>query len=402
MRRMRNVSQIFQLIKSGITIILSNKVAFYVYMVTVLLMILLLSQMFSQAKQGIQIPVGIVDKDESEFSNFMIKRLSQNPLIKVIKVDETKIKTTITQQDMEAIFIIPKDAQARLLAGEIKGLIQMVYLDENYFALMLSDIVAGDILDEITLRIAEDYYSLGRKKIDSTYEIKENNEVYIQGKTVTYETQENYFVSIHFSNNKRLNIYDPTQDNIMMQKMTLGISFILIAFFTLYIGIHLKEIYHISNQRRLGVAGISVVQMYIAQLVTLIIGTLVMSLPLGLLLFYYERTTIPMIFILLLYAISLSCYVNIVSSLVSKTFLFMVVGLSSIIGMGIVSGSFFSIDVTNPVIFLVAHCFPTFYSMNVYFDKSLFREYSIYTGIYSLVTCCMGIIIVKIKLRRYI
>jgi len=397
--RRKNISQIYHLIKIGITIILSSKAVLYLYAATVLFMVLLVSQMFSQAKRGIEIPIGIVDHDQSEFSEFMIERLTQNPLLKVTEIEEANIKKVITRQDVEAIFVIPKETQTKLLDGKITGLINMVYLDENYFALMLSDIVAGDILDEITLRIAEDYYSLGRKKIDPEYEIIDNNAVYTQGKKDLDRIQDNYFVNIQFSNKARLSFYDPTRDNLVMQKITLGISFVLIAFFTLYVGIHLKEIYHISNQKRLGVAGISVEQTYVAQLLTLILGTIVMSLPLGLLLFYFGHKNMTMVFIFVLYAI---CYVNLLSSFISKTFLFMVVGLSSIIGMGIVSGNFFAIDVSNPIIFFVAHCFPTFYSMNVYFDKSLFREYSIYTGIYFILTCCMGIYIVKIKLRRHI
>lgn len=391
-----------KLIKINLKMMMGNRSFYILYGVTVMLMLLLVSQMFSVVKEGIQIPIGVVDLDHSSFSEFMLQRLSENPLLKVVKYDESDVEKKIKNQDVEAIYIIDSGSEQKVIKGETKQLLRMVFLDENYFALLLSDIVSGDILDEICLRIAADYYNTAMYSVDTHYISVNDNAVYLSGKQNLDKQDENYYVNIQFADDVQLKTYDSKEQNIVIEKMTLGISFILIAFFSLFIGIFQKNEINQSILNRLNVAGISTEQIFLSHLTSIIIGTLTMGLPLYLLLSFYGSNEQNVFIVILFYGINIACFTFLIGIILNKTSTYIIVGLSSIIGMGIISGSFFSIDVSNPIIFWIARSCPTFYSINVYFDKSQIWEYSIYTGVYLVVIIFIGLQLNYFKLRRQI
>lgn len=380
--------------------IFKRKSFYIMYSVTAILMSLLVSQLFEVAQKGIKIPIGVIDEDHSEFSLYMLENLTENPLLNVYILENNQIEDNIKNQRVEAVYIIPKGTQAKVNLGNVDMLLEMVYLDGNNFAVMLSDIVSGDVLDEICLKITKNYYDQAMQQVDSTYVIEDSNEAYAIGKNIDLSGQENYYVDIQIADSDEINVYDPSEQNILVKKMTLGILFVLIGFFGIFIGLEHKIENTKAIELRLMASGTGFIHFQIAQLVTLSFGVLLMSIPLWVLNIVYGESEPETLLVYILYSLGISSFVFLIDSIFDSPGTYIIVGVSLIIGMGIVSGSFFSIDIDQPLLLAIARMCPSFYSMNVFFDKSLIREYIIYTGIYFATTFILGMQLNYLKLRR--
>lgn len=380
---------------------LFKRKSFYIiYAITVLLIGLLITQLFAAAQKGIKIPIGMVDEDGSDFSKYMIESLQKNPLLSVIVLGRDEIERGIKDQEVEAVYVIAKGTQAKVNRGDVKKLLTMVYLDGNNFAIMLSDIVSGDVLDEICLKITANYFDQAMHQVDNSYVINEKNEAYVIGKSIELSDQENYYVEIDSMDSQMIKSYDPTEENILVKKMTLGILFVLIGFFGIYIGLENKIENTTMISLRLMASGAKFIHFQIAQFLTISLGVFLMSLPLGGLILLYGEGELIDLLIYVLFSLGISGFVFFTDSLFKRTSIYIMVAVSSMIGMGIMSGSFFSIDLSQPLLLFIAKICPTFYSMNVFFDKSHIREYIIYTGIYFAITFSIGMQLNYLKLRR--
>jgi len=386
------MDKMLNLLNLRLKIMFSHKSFWIIYALITFLVVILVSQLYNQVDQGVKIPVGIVDEDNSKFSEYVVDRLKENHFIDAVMLESASIESYVKEQKVEAVYIIKENAEKKVVEGNLKSLIEVVYLDENYFTMMLTDILSGDFLDEICLIIASRYYNLGYKElVDENYKSDIYNEVYREGQNFD-SVEDNYYLNIELvgDNNQNLEFYN---QSIVLEKMTIGISYIFIAFFILFEGLHILKDRELLVYKKISISGLSVLFNNTAELLSIIIAGLMMSVPFTILTIYFGKSPLFMIFVNTMYVISMSSFVYIFLHVIRGINSYILLGTSVIIGIGIISGSFFTINIQQPMILFIAKLFPTYYSVNVYFDKALIREYSIYTSIYLSIIFLLCIVI---------
>lgn len=373
-------------------IMFNHKSFWLIFILITLLVSILVSELFSQVEKGVKIPVGIVDLDKSDFSEYVIDQLSINDLIDIRVLDESSVDQLVKDQTVEAVYIITKGAEKKVIQGNIIKLIEVVYLDENYFTMMLTDILSGDFLDEICIYIASRYYVDGYNKFISDSSVDIFNDVYDKGHDLTNINSENYYIDIELigDNNKSLDFYN---QSIVLEKMTIGIVYIFIGFFILFEGLHIIRDRSSDVYNRMKLSGVSVLILNISELMSLIVAGLLITIPLTIVSLYYGKEMFSVIIINCLFNVSMSSFIYLFLHIIKGIKGYILVGTSVIIGMGIVSGSFFSIDVNNSIIRLVAQMLPTYYSVNAYFDRAIISDYLVYTLVFTVIVTSLCLII---------
>lgn len=372
----------------------------FMYIGLCVITVILVSQLYEEINQGVEIPVGFVDLDQTDFSRHVIEEMEGNPLIKVIVFEEAEGIRAVKNQSIEVLYTIQKDANENVRQGDFEDIFEMTYIDGNYFASMLSDIFSGEYLDEISLRLASDYYARGYKLyIGDSVELEEENLVYQIGKGITFKDRDSYFIRLTLIDEGEVIPLEWYNQNVLFEKMTIGIVYIFIAFFIMFGGIHILKDRESMIYLKVRQSGIKTIWIIVAEYLTLVFGGILISIPLTLVSVYYGEDFGAMIVINGLYVLSTSAMIYLFIQFFKGVMSYTIIGTGLVIGMGIVSGSFFSIDTLSDPIANVARFFPAFYSVQTYFDKGFVMEYSIYTMCYLVVSLFIIYMLSKRKLK---
>jgi len=384
--------RLLNLLGLRLKIMFNHKSFWLIYLIVTILIAILVSQLYLQVEKGIQIPVGIVDEDQSEFSKYVLEALGENDLITIVDLEYSQIEEAVKDQQVEAVYIINKNAEKKVIQGDIEGIIEVIYLDENNFTMMLTDILSGDFLDEICIIIASRYYVDGYKEYVSDQELPIFNEVYTEGHQLKNVNSENYYLNIKLvgENNKELSFYN---QSIVLEKMTIGIVYVFIGFFILFEGLHILRDRNTDVYKRLKISGVSIKGLNLSELLSLMISGVLITLPMTIIAIYFGKDVKSVIILNCLFIISMSSFIYLFLHVIKGIKSYILIGTSVIIGMGIVSGSFFSVDLTSSLIKTIAMLFPTYYSVNGYFDKAIIVEYSIYTSVFLLLSSMLCLMI---------
>lgn len=111
-------------------------------MFPILIYIILLNSIYPH--NGIkQIPIGIVDEDETDFSKMVIEHLKKNKGIKVIETDIKDAEKQVSVNMMEAAFIITPGFKENILKENPKGIIKVIKNPASISAEMIGENVAS-------------------------------------------------------------------------------------------------------------------------------------------------------------------------------------------------------------------------------------------------------------------
>ncbi|MGE5329146.1 MAG: ABC transporter permease [Deltaproteobacteria bacterium] len=106
------------------------------------------------SKQGIKIPVAVVDEDKTEFSRFIIDGVSKNEALKVILTSRKTAEEMAAYNRIEAGFIISKGFEKRIKNEELTGLIKMIKNPRSISAEMIGESFASSTAKLICASIA--------------------------------------------------------------------------------------------------------------------------------------------------------------------------------------------------------------------------------------------------------
>ncbi len=312
---------------------------------------------------------------------------------------EDEAEAMVRNRELEAVYIIDEGARDKVMNGKYEDLFRVVYLEDNNFIMMLTDIVSGDFLDEIAMMAAARYYDEGAAEyLDAISKDLVYNKVYREGDSFQWDDRESFYIDIRVvgDEGKQPEWYN---QSVLLEKMTVGIIFVFIGFFVLFAGLHLVSDRNTHNYQRIYTTGIPLLHILAVELVTLNLAGLLMALPLISVAAYHGRGFFYLMLVGELYVLGMSGFVLLFLRLTDSRTGYLLVGMTVVIGMGIVSGSFFAIDMTRGWIGLVARSIPGFYSVNAYFDKGHIRGYIMYTGVYVLILIGISCLIDKKRLR---
>lgn len=166
--------------------ILCNKMMLVTIGISFAFFFLLTGDFAKQMEQRSSIPIGIFDNDHTIESKAFLERVKQNDSIFVYEEEKNGLQKRLEEGSILAFFEINKGFEEKVKAGETTSLIKMSFLKENPIAMLLSDILAGDLMYDICLgksialyKTLGDKYSLLEENEYRTYvnHIKEKEEI---------------------------------------------------------------------------------------------------------------------------------------------------------------------------------------------------------------------------------
>lgn len=380
-------------------IMFNRKVFWIIYILIAMSIGFLVNSLYEQVEAGMQFPLALVDYDNSEFSKLVMEGISDNELLIVSMVTESKGDELVRNRKVEALVIINQGAEKKVRDGDLDNLFTVNYLEGNSFIAMLTDILSGDFLDEISLITSGRYYLDGYSKLlDANVEKNIYNNVYETGKALDFSDKKDYYLKVELvgDESKDLSWYN---QNILLEKMTIGVVYIFIAFFILFEGLDILVDRRSSGYTKLNLLHMSRWVINLAEWFSLVVSGLMMLLPFLWVTVMNKGNGLYISYISVLYIIGTSSLVYVLVHLMTKDELYLLMGTSFILATGIVSGSFFAVDYTTFTSKILARAFPVFYSVNAYFDKGYIIEYSIYTILYFIILFGLCLIIDKRTLR---
>ncbi len=375
------------MLKLRCLLLLRSKAFWGVYVIIILSVGYMLINLYSQVDKGILIPIAIVDNDQTQLSRYIVQAVQSSSLLAVHGVTEDEGFDMLENQTAESLFIIVQGAEEKIDAGDRQGIMDVYSLEGNYFSAMLSDIVAGEFLDEIAIRIASSYYYQAMEKEENVLLDEQiYNALYLHGQTLKQRQRTNYYLDIAFEGEGERRELSWYNQQLLLEKITTGIMYIFVAFFMLYAGMSILHDRESFIYFRFRMTGMKIFDMMLSEYCTMLISGLLAILPLSIISILYGSKVMHTLGVNVLYIIGTSSMLYLFLHLVHGTLYYLLTGSTLILTMGILSGSFFSIDTLGKQATYVARIFPVFYSIKAYFDEPFIKELLNYTVIYSVLT----------------
>ena len=164
-------------------LILVNKLNISVILLSFVIFLILMDSLSFGAIERSNVPVGILDLDQSKTSIELVKKVKKVPVFYVYEEEENELNRLLVDEEVSGIFIIKKGFEDSIKRGITTELVIMKYLEGNPSSKVLTDIFAGQMLYPISLaKSLKEYETLKKSFTGNT-----------ENKTIDKETQYNWF-----------------------------------------------------------------------------------------------------------------------------------------------------------------------------------------------------------------
>lgn len=120
--------------------------------VPVITAVILVNSVYS--KEGLRIPVAVVDEDGTSFSKFLVSGIAKNSALNVKLTNKESAEKMVSSNSLEAAFIIPKGFENRIKNEEFTGLITIIKNPRSISAEMIGESIASSAVKLFCASIA--------------------------------------------------------------------------------------------------------------------------------------------------------------------------------------------------------------------------------------------------------
>lgn len=164
-------------------LILVNKLNIFVILLSFVMFLILMNSLSFGAKERSNVPVGILDLDQTKTSIDLVKKVKKVPVFYVYEEEESKLNQLLLNEEISGIFIIKDGFEDSIKSGITTELVMMKYLEGNPSSKVLTDIFAGPMLYPISI-------AKGLKEYET---LKKSFTIYPEDNSADKETQYNWF-----------------------------------------------------------------------------------------------------------------------------------------------------------------------------------------------------------------
>lgn len=111
-----------------------------------------------KAGEQSSLPVGIVDYDNTKASKELINKMEDNPVILVNTGSKARLFNKMEKREIIAVYEIKSGFEERIKKGDMEGLFSVTYPKGEEKCFLLSDIIAGDLMDGLIGGKTNEYY----------------------------------------------------------------------------------------------------------------------------------------------------------------------------------------------------------------------------------------------------
>lgn len=119
---------------------------YVVFLIVPALVMYALSQVMLQATQWKDIPIMVVDQDQSSFSKAIVERVANNSAVDLELSDEQTAVEKVSRQEAEVAFILRDGLEQRLIDGDIAGVVEVILAPTSLSAGLVGEAVASEVI----------------------------------------------------------------------------------------------------------------------------------------------------------------------------------------------------------------------------------------------------------------
>lgn len=207
-----------------------------VYLISAIIFILILSSLNLHAEERSSIPVGIVDRDQSDYSIRLIQDLKEVSAIYLYEGELEELETLLLDGYISSIFVIKPGYEANIKKGETKELLELYSGKDDKTSVILSDIVAGRMMERISFHIGlNQYLSLSEDSAKNGARERSAENYTAYARKLRESGELDFAFRITYVDFEDENIPQEVLSNsIIYQQMIVGMLAMLLSFVTLF------------------------------------------------------------------------------------------------------------------------------------------------------------------------
>jgi len=372
------MGKIIILTKTNMSIFFKNKVLVAITLLLPILFYIFFSLIFTEYDDINRIPIAVVDEDHTTLSSEVMTALQNNQSLKVLSTDIKESNRYLKNNRIEAIFILKKGFETAIQKTETDGIIKLIYLDKSAIGPALSDIIASDVMMQLSIyKAANQAVFYGNKYgYDDLYD-----------KTVKIGTA--FVNDSYFNMAIETSIITPNaqlEETINISKIlkvntTFGYSIIVFSFILMFSNSYLFE--NQGTNKRLMMSGYNDYEIYFGHLFSIILCGLIIVVIQSVLMTFgmgiYDLTTFMTILITLaLHVIFLANLILMLSNIVKSKTSYQSIIAPILFLLGLIGGAFWSTELLSKSIAFISYISPIYWSLKV-MNGSILTHQSINT-----------------------
>lgn len=359
---------------------------------------------FENSSEFTKIPISVIDEDNTDVSRRIVGNINENELLKLIEVNREDAFKLLYDNRIEAIYVLKDNLKKNILKEDIKGIIDIYYLEESIAAAALGDIVASEILPEIgDIKAANNFEYMCSKYGITDYEypfeesLKYSRNLRKSGK---FQLPITIDITVPKTNKEsRLTI----DEGILPKQFALGISLVFTTIYLIFCSTTIVKEKNSNVYKRLKVSGYSSFQLSLGNLFGIIgVGMILLVIQFVSLIRYFNIESYGVIFQILvvyfIFTLSISSLILLFTSIFKNQTVLQSFAPLFVILMGLLGGCFWSIELYPNNLQALARLTPTYWGLNSLVDILIFNVPFSYINNNLMILLSMGVVLFLIDL----
>ena len=264
---MKQLGKLPSLIKINLKNMASNRVALISMAVFTILLGFVCSGLIADYEEKSSIPVGILDLDQSTLSQSVTDNLSDLDSITLLYGTEAELKKSLKEDRIYAYFVIYKGFETAINQYKFSKLVEMVYLGQNQYVSILSDVFNQAMIQDIIVKEGERLYQTFPDYENLIYQTDYNE--FIQSEYEKKETSFAFQYSFYNTVHGDVQSAKAVSNNIISTELFLALGGIFLVFFVMQLIASMDKKSIVISRTRVSL--ISKWTMELADFITLII-----------------------------------------------------------------------------------------------------------------------------------
>ena len=263
-------------ININIKLLKSSRAVIGAMLFAIIIFSIMVGTLSSEVEERSNIPIGIVDYDNSKLSGKLVNNLKSADFVLVYEGTKEELEKRLEERTISGYFAIKKGYEKKVTKGQTSHLLDMYYKSENGVFSMVSDVIAGEMIDDICAGKTWAYY----ERLREQYPELENSELFFQYvENARKEKGKNLLFDIQLVDVKNSTDVTEQMDNsILYKQIIVGIVSILFGFLTMIMVGTLKNADDSAVRKRRKVSGTSEFAFGGGQVISIFITLMVLGI----------------------------------------------------------------------------------------------------------------------------
>ena len=335
-----------------------------------LLAILLLSviswliySLYSNSEDTTKLKIGINFEKPSEATERILKGVEDGNILKPILMSKKEGLLAVEEGRIECFFIFKYNMGMDLAEDGYKEMVDMYLVRGNHIPYIISDVLAGAFIGEMTVTQAllylEEAIDVAQIPVDDDYYM----EVYKKWVIDMSREREVSFVQKSYIMPNEDMKEGPVvlKNDVLFKQVILGTIYVFLTFYLVFLVVNMVRDYEIGVKKKWYITSMSISSMVIGEYLSILIGSLPIVFAMTIVQYISEGQFLFFLIINMLIVVSYSGLFMLIGRLIRQVTVYVVLSTGITLIIGIISGSFFLIDTSHGFIGLIAFLTQTHY-----------------------------------------